>query len=66
MTGTRQVGKTTVLQYLAKRENIGRNYVTFDDPDTRKMAKEDPQLFFQIYKLPLIIDEVQYVPEIFS
>jgi predicted AAA+ superfamily ATPase len=61
MTGPRQVGKTTLLTHLAD-EN--RKYVTLDDPDVRLMAKNDPALFMQRYTPPLIIDEIQYAPEI--
>lgn len=61
VTGARQVGKTTLLTELAEE---GRIYVTLDDPDIRRMAKTDPALFMQRYTPPLIIDEIQYAPEI--
>ncbi|GHU49296.1 ATPase [Clostridia bacterium] len=61
VTGPRQVGKTTLLTHLAEP---GRKYVTLDDPDVRMMAKSDPALFMQRYEPPLIIDEIQYAPEI--
>ena len=64
VTGARQVGKTTMLRHLAKDEN--RTYVTLDDLMVRHLAKADPALFFQTYKPPIIIDEVQYAPELFS
>ena len=63
ITGPRQVGKTTVLE-MCQQE--GRNYVTLDDLDVRSMAQNDPGLFLQTYKAPLIIDEIQYAPELFS
>ncbi len=63
VTGARQVGKTTMLKALAEKE---RTYVTLDDLMVRELAKTDPALFFQMYKPPLIIDEVQYAPELFS
>ena len=66
ITGPRQAGKTTMLKELAKREGIGRGYVSLDDLNTRDMAKNDPKLFLQLHKPPVIIDEVQYVPELFS
>ncbi len=66
LTGPRQVGKTTMLQKLAKEENIGRKYVTLDDLTERQMAKNDPKMFLQIHKPPLFIDEVQYAPELFT
>ncbi len=66
LTGPRQAGKTTMLQKLAEKENIGREYVTLDDLTQRDMAKNDPALFLQIHKPPLFIDEVQYAPELFT
>jgi hypothetical protein len=38
--------------------------VTLDDPDVRLLAKNDPALFMQRYTPPVIIDEIQYAPEI--
>jgi len=61
ITGPRQVGKTTLLLKLAGKE---RKYVTLDDPDARLLAKNDPALFMQRYTPPVIIDEIQYAPEI--
>lgn len=66
LTGPRQVGKTTMLQKLAKEENIDREYVTLDDLTERQMAKNDPKMFLQIHKPPVFIDEVQYAPELFT
>jgi len=64
VTGARQVGKTTMLRHLASDQD--RTYVTLDDLMVRNLAKTDPILFFQTYKPPIIIDEVQYAPELFS
>ena len=61
VTGPRQAGKTTLLTQLAESE---RKYVTLDDPNDRMMAKTDPALFMQRYTPPVIIDEIQYAPEI--
>ena len=66
LTGPRQSGKTTMLRRLAEKENIGRSYVTLDDLAERDMAKNDPKLFLQLHKPPVLIDEVQYAPELFS
>lgn len=63
VTGPRQVGKTTLLEMCADE---GRNYVTLDDLTERELAINDPALFLQSHKAPLIIDEVQYAPELFS
>ncbi|MDR2368696.1 MAG: ATP-binding protein [Deltaproteobacteria bacterium] len=61
VTGARQVGKTTLLSKLAEPN---RDYVTLDDPRARYMAKTDPAMFAQRYRPPIIIDEIQYAPEI--
>lgn len=66
LTGPRQSGKTTMLKELAKTENIGREYISLDDLANREMAKNDPALFLQIHKPPILIDEVQYAPELFT
>ena len=63
VTGPRQVGKTTVLRQLMDAE---REYVTLDDMDERSLAKRDPAMFLQIHSTPIMIDEVQYAPELFS
>lgn len=63
LVGMRQVGKTTLLRSLASAE---RQYVSLDDESNLRLAREDPKLFFQVFKPPLIIDEVQYAPELFS
>lgn len=57
VTGARQVGKTTMLRYLSKEQN--RTYVSLDNFMIRSLAQSDPVLFFQTYKPPIIIDEVQ-------
>lgn len=66
VTGPRQAGKTTMLRALAEREDRGREYVTLDDLSTRDMAKNDPALFLQLHQPPVLIDEVQYAPELFT
>ncbi len=66
LTGPRQAGKTTMLRSLAEKENIGRKYVTLDDLTERDMAKNDPALFLQLHKPPVLIDEIQYAPELFT
>lgn len=63
LTGPRQVGKTTLLKEAQK---IGRSYVTLDDLSARYAAISDPAGFIQRLKLPVLIDEVQYAPELFS
>ncbi|PKM55559.1 MAG: ATPase [Firmicutes bacterium HGW-Firmicutes-5] len=61
VTGPRQVGKTTMLMKIAKKN---RNYVTLDDPNARNMAINEPGLFLQRYEPPVIIDEIQYAPNL--
>jgi len=63
LTGPRQVGKTTLFEMCSTQK---MQYVTLDDLDVRQMAQNDPGLFIQTYKTPLIIDEVQYAPQLFS
>ena len=63
VTGPRQVGKTTMLQKLM--EGTDRNYVSLDDLNERNLAKMDPEMFLQLHKPPILIDEVQYAPELF-
>jgi predicted AAA+ superfamily ATPase len=61
LTGARQVGKTTTLQHLCEKR---RRYVTLDDPALRALAREDPALLLQRYPPPVLIDEVQYAPQL--
>lgn len=61
--GARQVGKTTLLNRI-KGENSSIQYVTLDYPRLRTLAREEPELFLQQYRAPLIIDEIQYAPEL--
>ena len=64
VTGARQVGKTTMLKLLAAEQK--RTYVSMDNTMARALAKSDPVLFFQTYKPPIIIDEIQKAPELFG
>ena len=61
LTGARQVGKTTLLKHL-KEES--RTYVTLDDPLLLNSAREDPALFLQRFQPPILIDEIQYAPQL--
>lgn len=62
VTGPRQVGKTTLLRHIL---NDGYTYVTLDDINALEVAKTDPKLFFLNNPGKIIIDEVQYAPELF-
>ena len=64
VTGARQVGKTTMLKHLS--EGTNRTYVSLDNAMARDLAQNDPVLFFQTYKPPILIDEVQKAPELFE
>jgi predicted AAA+ superfamily ATPase len=63
LTGPRQVGKTTLLTKMAEPS---RAYVSLDDPSARLLASQDPGLFLQRYAPPVLIDEVQYAPQLFD
>ena len=65
LTGPRQVGKTSMLKHLQDTTGV-RTYVSMDDDAQRRIAREDPSLFFQMFKPPMIIDEVQKAPELFE
>ena len=61
--GPRQVGKTTMLKNIMA-EN--RSVISLDDLEERKLAKSDPAMFLTLHPAPILIDEVQYAPELFS
>lgn len=63
LTGPRQVGKTTLLRHLSA---ANRCYVTLDDLAARDLARRDPVLFLQKYPPPVLIDEIQYAPEVLT
>jgi predicted AAA+ superfamily ATPase len=60
LTGPRQTGKSTLLTHLFPRYT----YITFDDTSLRMAASGDPAMFVETLKTPVIIDEIQYAPEI--
>ena len=62
VTGPRQSGKTTLCRSLFP----DYTYVNLEKPDTRQFATEDPNGFLAQFKKPVILDEVQRVPELFS
>ena len=62
LTGPRQSGKTTLLQELFGQKY---SYVSLEAPDVRIAAVEDPRGFLERYSPPVIMDEVQHVPELF-
>ena len=66
ITGPRQVGKSTLLNYISRKLNKKINKVTLDDLILRSQAQEDPELFLRTHETPLIIDEFQRAPELLS
>lgn len=61
VTGPRQVGKTTILKNC---ESNSRTYVSLDSLDNRALAQNDPALFLQNFPAPVLIDEIQYAPQL--
>ena len=61
--GPRQSGKTTLAHMVC--DPLGFEYVSFDEDDVRNAARSDPAGFIANLSAPVILDEVQRVPEIF-
>ena len=61
VTGARQTGKTTLL---AEEFGSSHRYVSLERPDVRARALADPVGFFEDNPPPLILDEIQYAPEL--
>lgn len=66
VTGARQTGKSTLLEYINNSSNKKINYVTLDNMIERANAIEDPENFLRLHEAPLIIDEFQYAPNLLS
>ena len=62
ITGPRQSGKTT----LAKLAFPKKHYLSLEDPDTMLLARSDPRGLLETWPEGLILDEAQYVPELFA
>ncbi len=62
LTGPRQSGKTTLVRSCFP----DHSYANLEQPDIRRLAESDPHGFFARYPAPLIIDEIQRVPELAS
>lgn len=62
ITGPRQSGKSTLIQALFP----DHHYLNLEDPELRQFALTDPKGFLHTQKGSLILDEVQYVPHLFS
>ncbi|WP_297360582.1 ATP-binding protein [Acidiferrobacter sp.] len=63
LTGPRQSGKTTLLRHIFGRR---AHYVSLESPDTRAVATADPRGFLDAWQSPLILDEIQYAPNLLS
>ena len=61
VSGARQTGKSTLVRMYANAES----YITFDDPALARAATEDPLGFVQSLPRPVILDEIQVVPDLF-
>ena len=62
ITGPRQIGKSSLLRMVAK----DFEYITFDNTLLLQQAKKDPELFLMNHSSRLILDEIQYIPELFT
>jgi hypothetical protein len=64
IAGPRQSGKTTLVQHIAATEHKAQ-YLTFDDLQIRSAAQRDPEAFLRSIEGPVVLDEIQMVPELF-
>ena len=62
LAGARQVGKTTLLKELFPNHN----FVSLDLPSLAEQAENDLDIFLAQHPFPLVVDEVQYAPKLFS
>jgi uncharacterized protein len=62
LVGPRQSGKTTLARHVFN----DKQYVSLENPDTRKFAIEDPRAFLALYADGAVFDEAQRAPELFS
>lgn len=60
VTGARQTGKSTLCQSLFPKSA----YISLEDPDVRRSLLEDPRTFLKLHPPPVILDEIQYAPDI--
>ena len=61
LTGPRQSGKTTLLRHLFGPTHL---FVSFDLPDVRQAALTDPRGFLALHPPPVVLDEIQHVPDL--
>lgn len=60
VTGPRQSGKTTLVRRLFP----DHAYCSLDDPLVIDQARRDPALLFTRFPPPVVLDEIQYAPEL--
>jgi hypothetical protein len=65
INGARQTGKSTLVQ-SAEVAGQDRQYLSFDDPGILAAARRDPNGFVAGLSMPVTLDEIQHVPELFS
>jgi hypothetical protein len=63
VTGPRQSGKTALLKNMFSATH---RFVSLENPDARARGKEDPVSFLEENRPPVILDEIQHVPELLS
>ena len=63
LQGPRQCGKSTLAQALA--QDLAYEYISFDDNDSYTLAQHDPVAFIRALSKPVVLDEVQRVPNLF-
>jgi predicted AAA+ superfamily ATPase len=61
ITGPRQVGKTTILENCESKK---RNFVSLDTLEERELAEQNPGRFLERHQPPLLLDEIQYAPQL--
>ncbi len=64
ITGPRQSGKSTILKNYFLKRNAA--FINLDDPNLRILLKDDPLSYLKSVTKPVIIDEIQYMPELAS
>lgn len=64
IAGPRQSGKTTLVKQIASHQHPAQ-YITFDDEQMRLSVRRDPEAFLRAFDGPVVLDEIQLVPEIF-
>ncbi|MDR2889121.1 MAG: ATP-binding protein, partial [Lachnospiraceae bacterium] len=63
VTGSRQTGKSTLIEEVFKEKEL--TSISLDDIEMRTLAKTNPKIFLARQLSPLFIDEAQYAPELF-